>query len=481
MKTPLYDALLAYHSRMRVQLHMPGHHGGDAFGDAYSPLAGTGKIDMTEVAGLDDLHSATGVIGESMHLAARTWRAGESLFLVNGATSGIHTLLLAIGENKILIPRNSHLSVLGGLVLSGGMPVSLPCIQDPELGIALAVDPEAVWEAVDAEPNLAAMLLVSPAYFGTVGDTSEIASILHARNIPLLVDEAHGAHFAFHPEAPEQALDAGADAVVHGLHKTLPVLTQAGMLHLSNNAERLDPVRVRAVHRLLTTTSPSYPLMASIDVGRALMEESGEELLDAAFSHSRRFKREMNERPGSRCRVCEFGNVPGVVGVDPLKIVLDCRDIGFSGIDLAAALSDRFGIEVELAARDYLLAMFSPFSPQEDWERLGKALDRVIVEPSHSKRQPPVQLPPIPKQVVTPRRAFLGSAKTVMIEESVNRVSCEIVAAYPPGIPCLIPGEAITAEIVDYLKELRDRRTPVHGPADRTLRSIRVLDGAPLE
>lgn len=485
---PLYSALKEYADSIKDPLHMPGHIRGRGYqkdaaqnglfaaGGFFPELAAAGLIDFTEVPGLDDLHLPDHVIREAMELAAGAWGAARSLFLVNGATSGLHALLLALGESKVLVARNCHRAVLGGLILSGGQPVYLPCTHDEMLGIALSVAPRAVEEACYLHPDAKAMIMVSPCYYGAVGDIAAVCRTLEPGGIPLIVDEAHGGHFAFAgTEFPASALQCGAAAAVHGLHKTMPVLTQAGLLHFSADFTWTEPA-VRA-YDLLTTTSPSYLLMSSIDAGRAIMQERGKALLSEAADRSAACRRAIGEIPGFRCRGAEYTPVPGIVHYDPLKVLIEIDGLGANGVEIDQALRREYGIQTELAAGDHLLAMFSPFHPPEAWTRLVFALQEIAVKYCCGKRaRQPADWPAIPKQAATPREAFLAKHKTVMIKEAAGLVCAEAIAPYPPGIPVIMPGELIGADIVEYLGELRQRGTGCHGASDPALRTITVID-----
>ncbi|MGE5543453.1 MAG: arginine decarboxylase, partial [Bacillota bacterium] len=271
------------------------------------------------------------------------------------------------------------------------------------------------------------------------------------------------------------ALQEGAQASVHGLHKTMPVLTQAGIMHLAAGFPWRD--KVQACHDLLTTTSPSYPLMASIDIGRAVMQEHGRDLLNQAKVLSERCRQEINEIPGFFSRSQEFLKIDGVAGFDPLKILVQITDVDLDGYQLSRLLRKRYGIQVELGGENYVLTMFSPFSSPGDWNALAAALKDISQQTTHQLRdkKPYPDIPPIPPLAITPRESFLSPHKTVMIKESKGMISAEMAAAYPPGIPCVIPGEIITAEVVEYLTYLKLREIPVHGLQDRSLQSIQVV------
>jgi len=464
-----------YCQEKNVLLHMPGHKGGK--GLTLPEYRAIGTIDFTEVPGLDDLHESRGVLLEAQQLAAEAWGAERSLFLVNGATSGIHCLLLAMGEgSRVLLPRNAHRSFLGGLILSGGWPEFVECEIDPELGVALSVSPEKIRAKLESCPGITGVFVVSPTYYGTVNEIRKIAEITRGRDIPLLVDEAHGSHLVFHPDYPRAALQEGAQASVHGLHKTMPVLTQAGILHLAAGYPWND--KVQACHDLLTTTSPSYPLMASIDIGRAMMQEHGRELLGQAKEQAERCRQEINSIPGFVSRSQEFLGIDGVAGFDPLKILVEITGLDLDGYQMSHILRKRYGIQVELAGENYVLALFSPFNTSGDWDILTSALKDISCQTTRRARnkKPYWAMPPIPPLAITPRESFLSPHKTVMIKESKGMISAEMAAAYPPGIPCLIPGEIITAEVIEYLIYLKQRGISVHGLRDLTMQSIQVVN-----
>ncbi|MGE5398564.1 MAG: aminotransferase class I/II-fold pyridoxal phosphate-dependent enzyme [Chitinophagales bacterium] len=471
---PLYQALKKYYKEKNCLLHMPGHKGGQGFN--LSELTAVGSLDFTEVSGLDDLHYPTGAVMEAQKLAARAWGAGESLFLVNGATSGLHSLVLALGEKAtVIIPRNAHRSLVGGLILSGARPVYLECVNDPDLNIAVAVKPEEIRKKVKDNPEARAVFLISPTYYGTVNEMTPVTEFLAQQGIPLLVDEAHGGHLAFHPDYPDPALAVGASACVHGLHKTLPVLTQAGLLHLKEGFFLNGKIKECWDH--LTSTSPSYPLMTSIDYGRALMEEQGQALLEGQLNLSNECRRNINSIPGLACRSEEFTSLDGVDGYDPLKILVEIRDLDITAEDMERLLRKKYRIQVEFARTNHLLAMFSPVSPSEDWRLLASALKKIAAgQECRSKKKTSIALPPIPPMALTPRQAFLAQTKSVNIKESAGLISGEMVAGYPPGIPCLMPGETITAEIVEYMIDLRRQGTPVHGLKDRDGQNIEIIN-----
>lgn len=472
--TPIYTALHQYAGKDFLRLHMPGHVGK---GIKQQELCQLATLDLTEIPGLDDLHLPTGVIKESQELLAQAFGAAKSYFLVNGATSGIHTLFLALNRdgNKVLLPRNAHRSFYGGLVLSGATPIYIPVQVESKLGIALAVTAEDVKRLLYLNPDVNNVFISSPSYYGTGCDIAAIASITSSYNKTLLVDEAHGTHFAFSQHYPRPALESGADGVVNGLHKTLPVLNQGACLHLS--ARLVGDLRIEKALSLLTTTSPSYPILASIELACRFMEENGESLLEKSYQLSREYRQKINAITGLNCCEQELQEVAGVTGLDPLKILVSLRGSALNGYQLAALLREGHGIQIELEGANFILAMFSIFHDRNDWEKFYQALQVIAATyPGRGKVYSKVELPPLPPMLLTPRQAFMASCQQVAVKDTLNRVAAEMIAVYPPGIPCILPGELINQEMLDYIIYLGKSGARIQGPRDPSLQYINVID-----
>ena len=472
--TPIYTALQEYAIKDYLRLHMPGHIGKGIKQEELRHLA---ALDLTEIPGLDDLHLPTGVIKRSQELLAGAFGAAKSYFLVNGATSGIHALFLALNQdgNKVLLPRNAHRSFFGGLVLSGATPIYIPVQVEPKLGITLAITAEDVNRLLSLNPDVHNVFISNPSYYGTGCDIAAIASITSSYNKLLLVDEAHGAHFAFSPLYPKTALESGADGVVNGLHKTLPVFNQGACLHLSANLAGNS--RIAKTLSLLTTTSPSYPILASIDLARQFMEESGESLLEKAYQLSWEYRQKINTLTGLSCCEQELQGISGVIGLDPLKIMVSVRASALNGYQLATLLRERYGIQVELEDYNFIMAMFSIFHDRNDWEEFYHALQAISAAyPGERRTWTTVELPPIPLMLRTPRQAFMASCHQVPVKDALNRVAAEMIAVYPPGIPCILPGELINQEMLDYIIYLGKSDVRIQGPQDPSLQYINVID-----
>lgn len=471
--SPLYSAIKNYIKQDNLRLHMPGHAGGKGFID--QALREFASMDLTEVPGLDDLYMPEGAIKESIELMAKAYGAQESFFLVNGASSGIHALLMAVAcdNDKVFIPRNAHRSFYGGLVLSGAIPVYIPCEIDEDLGVALSVSTDSLKERLEDNRDAKAIFVCSPSYYGSCSDISTIVEL--ASGIEVIVDEAHGAHFPFHPAYPESALSCGAAAVVNGLHKTLPVLTQGACLHLGKGFSAAN--RVRNTFSLLSTSSPSYLIMASLDLARDFMEKKGKGLLENARQLSREYKEKINGIKGFRCYGDDLLEHKGVKAVDPLKVLIAVNGLSISGIQVGEILRQKYGIQLELTDDKLLLAMFSMFHERKDWDRLFKALREISWGYSAQKicQKPPKFLPE-PIVVYSPRRAFQLSRRRVTLREARGKVSAEMIAAYPPGIPALLPGEIVSPDVLEYLQEVKKDRLHIQGAEDPELNTIMIID-----
>ena len=471
--TPIYSALKTYMEEKGLRLHMPGHIGGKGLLPA--ELEAVAGLDVTEVTGLDDLHLAQGVIAAAQKMLAAACGAAESFFLLNGATSGVQALFMSFNNNdRIIVPRNAHRSFYGGMVLSGVMPVYIPCEMHPELGIALGVRTDEIEDLLHLHNDVEAIFVTSPSYYGTCCDIAGIAAVANRWGKTLMVDEAHGAHFPFHPLYPTPALIDGAAAVVNGLHKTWPVFTQGACLHLGRDFPNYG--RLMAAYNLLTTTSPSYPIMASIDLARDFMEREGHGYLECSLTYSREFKTKLNELKGIRCYGDELLNIAGIRAVDPLKVLVGVQGLSLTGYQLGRLLREEYHIQVEMADQNLILAMFSLLHERADWEQFYWALEDVASRyPAFGKEPNQVCLPPSTPIILSPRQAFFAATRKVKLAECRNRVAGELVAAYPPGIPCLIPGELITDEVWDYLQYLQTIGAPIQGPDEPDLEHIKVI------
>jgi len=479
-RTPYYSGLLAYIAKHRASFHMPGHKRGRGVHPDFKAFLGENVflLDLTEVQGVDYLHKPTGILREAMDLLADAYGAKESFFLVNGSTVGNQAALMAVGGpgKKILIARNSHRSVVGGLILNGSIPVYLPVNVDPELGITTSVSPEVLREYLDKN-DVDAVFLTNPNYYGVSGNIRELVDIVHEHGLPIVVDEAHGAHFHFHQALPLSAVDAGADLVVQSTHKTLSSMTQSSWMHM--NGDLVDVELLKAALRTLQSSSPNYVLMASLDVARMQMATEGAELLSSALNVAQYLREAINEIPGLQCFGRERVGKYGIFDVDLTKITITVLGLGLTGYKVEQLLNDELGVEVELSDPNNILAFVTIGDDYDNADKLIKAMSNLSER--FFGKLPPLEtaavhtFPVLPEVVLTPREAFFAEKKVVPFREAVGAISAESVVLYPPGIPVIAPGERITEESFDYVMKRKEEGAVVQGTADPELEFIQVL------
>lgn len=454
----LFEKLKAYAASDMLPMHMPGHKR-NAMTPCLRELGAA--FDLTEIEGFDDLHHPEGVLREAQERAAALWGAEESCFLVNGSTGGILAGLYAAADRggEILLARGAHKSVYHGIELLGLVPRFLCPPLAPGGSFFASVTPEAVQAALERYPAVRAVALTSPTYEGVLSDAAGIAKVCHERGVPLLVDEAHGAHLGF-GGFPGGAVRAGADLVIQSLHKTLPSLTQTAILHRSGTL--IDPARLRHALSIFQTSSPSYLFLASIDGCIELLRERPE-IIARWRENLERFDREVSglERIDLPLR----GKLPeNVFAYDPGKILITAKN-GASGFALADALRRRHHIELEMAAPDHALAMTGPGDTPETLSRLAaalKELDRSLPDKEEAA-PPPLPYGLLPELAELPGNAMSLPWELVPPAEAAGRTAAEYVWAYPPGVPLVIPGERLTKELAEALADPRSRLRSTRG------------------
>lgn len=497
-KAPLVDALTRHTGSGYTAFHVPGHKGWRKARSSLSDLLGTqvARADLSEVGDLDDLQFPSGAIEEAQMLAADAFGGDEALFLVNGVTSGIHAAILSCAHGGgVIVPRNVHRSVIGALALAGARPTYVMPELDGPTGIAGGVSATALERALDETPGARAVLLVHPTYYGVAGDIRRLVRLTHQRGVPVILDEAHGAHFAFHPGFPPSGADCGADISVVGCHKTAGAFTQGAMMIARGS--RVDRDSLKVCLRTVQTTSPSYLLMASLDASRRLMATRGRGLLGEAISVSENARRAINDVGTFRCPGIEWTGKHGFFHLDGTKLTVvaargdDCRSIETS-------LRDRFGIMVEFSSPGHLLAVVTYADDETTVGRLTAALETLAREKRHSggaigargggcaygggyaggagsEVRPAAPLH-IPREAIPPREAMFAPAEWREIERARGAVCADVVAVYPPGIPALCPGETVDGESIDLVRRWFLGGLHVHGvraTGDRV--EIRVL------
>jgi arginine decarboxylase len=480
---PYLDAIVSYGFRGSVRFHVPGHKGGPGADPGLRAAMGERALALDicqDIEGIDVGPSPT-PYERAEQLAASAYGAGQTWFLTNGASQGNHALCLALAKpgRHVLVQRNSHASVVDGLVLSGGMASFVVPEYDEELGMAHGVTAEALEAALTRSPDIGAAFIVSPTYYGMAADIRGCAEVAHAAGVALVVDCAWGSHFGFHPRLPESPLRQGADAMLASTHKIVGSLTQSAMLHVARDG-LIDPAEVARCVRLVRSTSPNSLLLASLDSARRQLAVHGEALLDGTLAASARARVAIDAIPG--CEVVGEAMVgrPGIDGWDPLRIVIDVRGTGCTGYEVAAELRASYDVYVELATHATLVLVLGMGQPVEPLERFAHDFAETVRRLSRPGQGPAIARPPaaLEHQTVVPiREAFLGAGETVAVDEAIGRISCESIAGYPPGVPALLPGERVTADVVAYLRALTGSGARLHGAADPSFATVRVLAG----
>jgi arginine decarboxylase len=478
---PYLEAVTAYGFRGSTRFHVPGHKGGEGADPGLRTALGERALLLDlpqDIEGIDLGPSPT-PYECAERLAAEAYGAERTWFLTNGATQGNHALCLALAPpgRRVVVQRNSHASLIDGLVLSGGRVCFVAPEYDSELGMAHGITPEALEASLARAPEARAAFIVSPTYYGMAADVEACAEVAHRAGAALVVDNAWGAHFGFHPSLPESPLRLGADAMIASTHKIVGSLTQSAML-LVGSGELVDVGAVARAVRLVRSTSPSSLLMASLDAARRQLAIHGEALLSETIAAAARVRAAIDAVHG--CAVVGDGFVgrPGVAGWDPLRIVIDVRGTGCTGYEVAAALRSSYDIYAELATHATLVLVLGLGQPVAPLERLAHEFPETVRRIARPGGPPPIIRPPTAFEYetpISPRDAFLGESEAVPVEEAVGRISCEAIAGYPPGVPTLLPGERITAEVIDYLRELTAAAARLHGAADPTFATVRTL------
>lgn len=447
----LLSILEAYAGDGRVPMHMPGHKRNPAL-SMPNPYA----IDITEIDGFDNLHHAEGILRDGMERTAELYGSRRCFHLVNGSTVGLLAGIRAMTRKggAILMARNCHKAVYNAAILNELHPVYLLPDYNEGFSVNGSVSAREVERLLAENPGICAVAVTSPTYEGVVSDIRAISEVCHIRGIPLLVDEAHGAHLGFHPAFPPSAVSQGADIVVQSFHKTLPSLTQTAVLHVCS--ERVPAEEIRRTLEIFETSSPSYVLMASIERCVSLLRERGDALFRNWVSNLAAFDRQADAL--TRLRVLGYGRnrraAERFAGFDPSKLVISAKSTNLTGAGLADFLR-RAGIEPEMISADYLVAMTSLCDTPESLAELAKVLLTADRE-AETRENPPEagRMPPC-EPVLTPYEAGLHSGRILPWEQSAGQISRDFVFAYPPGIPIVAPGERISVKILRYVESLK--------------------------
>lgn len=448
-QAPLWQALQDSAHSNQIAFHTPGHKRGRGLPGAILQHFGSalGSADLPELPELDNLFAPEAAIQEAQVLAAQLFGAEQTWFLTNGSTCGILAALLTVcrsGE-QIIVPRNLHTSVISGLVLSGAVPIFVQPTLDSQLNLAYSLSVQDIQLAFETYPQAKAILLVHPTYEGICGDVAAIATFAHDHGIPLIVDEAHGPHFAFHPQFPQSALAAGADLAVQSTHKMLGALTQAAMLHVQGPL--IDRPRLSQTLQLVQSTSPNYLLLASLDAARHQLAHAGLNVMEQVLTLANKAHTQLNDLPNYR-PWDPIDTTPGCIALDQTRLTIPVDPFGAQAYNLDQTLIDTYRISAELITPDHLTFLITLGNTEDDINRLLLALRELYQPPlqlsslTYSTHKTPISVP-----ALSPREAYWHPADAVPILEAVDRISTESICPYPPGIPILLPGEKFRSKI----------------------------------
>lgn len=451
----LLEKLIEYSKEDYYPMHMPGHKRNTALLKEFDPYA----IDITEIDGFDNLHHAEGVIKELLQRIERVYQSKRSYLLINGSTVGILAGIQACVNrgDTILMARNCHKAVYNAVILNELKPIYVYPQEDGIYGIHGGISPEKIEEMLITHPEIKLVVLTSPTYEGIVSDMDKIVAICHNYGAKVFVDEAHGAHLGFHPAFPKNSIQAGADVVIHSIHKTMPAFTQTAIMHVNQDI-RLQQ-RVETYLGIYETSSPSYLLMAGVDQCISLLEEKSEELFWEYHRNLCEFYEEMQGlchlqiMRGSDYIEEDIRN-HGIAAVDASKILISVKNTTITGKTLANILLEKYKIQLEMSTLEYALAMTSICDTKEGFHRLRDALFEIDsklcskIEERQDKEFCENHFEATIKQKLSPYEAISAKTEDIGFLTSEGRVAAKHIMVYPPGIPIVAAGEIIVMEAI---------------------------------
>ncbi|AKJ08889.1 ornithine decarboxylase [Streptomyces incarnatus] len=479
-RAPVLEALEEFRRRGDVVFGPPGHKQGRGTDPRVAEVLGIDvfRSDVLTLNGLDDRRQSQGVLEDAQELMADAVGAEHAFFSTCGSSLSVKTAMCSVagpGE-KLLLSRNAHKSVIAAVIINGVEPIWVHPKFDGERHLAHPPEPDDVRDRLREHPDAKGMLLITPTDWGTCADVRGVADACHAYDVPLIVDEAWGAHLPFHPDLPVWGMDADADLVVTSVHKMGGAIEQSSVFHLQH--DRVAPEVLKQREDLLGTTSASCLVYGALDGWRRQMVERGRELLGAALHRAERIRAELRELPGLRVMGGEIIEEGLAAEFDPMKIVIEVRDLGISGMQAAEWLRAHRHVDVGGSDTCRISASITHADDDETEKTLLDAMRSLVEHAGALQRRPAVRLPE-PRalelqQAVLPREAFFGPAEQVPAERAVGRISAEMISPYPPGVPVVAPGEVITKEVLDYLRSGVAHGFLIADAADPSLESLRV-------
>lgn len=438
---------------------MPGHKLGRGIPDEFRREIE--KLDLTEIPGLDNLHAPTGVIQEAQRFAAEAFGAKRSFFLVNGCTVGLHAAIAAMCRpgQRLIVGRDCHRAVINGMLLAGVKPYYILPEYSEKFSINTGITAEAVEKAIEAAPDAAGVFITRPNYYGICSDVGEIAKIAHKHGKLLAVDEAHGSHLVFSSRLPVCALEAGADICIQSAHKTLPAFTQGAYLHIGSDS--VDAERLQYFLSIFQTTSPSYIIMAYLDIAREIMQQQGKVLLDKLLDTIEACSGELEQKDIKLMNGNDFAGFD----YDKTRITIHTATLGMTGYDAERILRETYNIQIEMSDRSNIVCISTVSDDSESMIRLFSAFKNLK---RHARNEKPSTIPVfqglrLPEQMAEPSKILNAVPERVLLKHAPGRVSREIISPYPPGIAVVCPGEVFSNEAAELLREIIRCGGIVHG------------------
>lgn len=478
-RAPIYEALEALRTNRLVPFDVPGHKRGRG-NPALQQFLGERclSVDVNSMKPLDNLSHPTSVIQDAEKLAAEAFGAKHAFLMVGGTTSAVQAMILYSCKkgDKIILPRNVHISVIHALVLNGAIPVYVDPQTDARLGISLGMSLSQLGKAIAENADAKAVFVNNPTYYGVCSNLTAIAQLTHRHGMLLLADEAHGTHFSFGEHLPLCAMTAGADMSAVSMHKSGGSLTQSSFLLAS---KAVDADYLRQIINLTQTTSASYLLLASLDISRRNLALNGKEIFQKTLELAQYAREEINRIGGYDAFSSEIINGDSIFDFDRTKLAVHTRSIGLAGIEVYDLLRDEYDIQIEFGDIGNMLAYISVGDRERDIERLISALAEIKRRFGREKKDDMLVREYIcPDVVCTPQEAFYAEKISLPLKESSSHICGEFVMAYPPGIPVVAPGERITQEVIAYIQYAKEKGCLLTGTKDLAVHSIQVLKGA---
>lgn len=468
--SPIYKSLNDYIEEKVYPFHMPGHKQGRLYN-----IENLYEIDLTEIQGTDNLHNPKDVIKKAQILASKTFGSQNTYFLVNGSTVGLMASITAICNpgDELIVARNCHRSVYNGMVTTDVIPrYVIPEIIN-EYGIIGGINTNDIKNVLNKYPDVKGMVITSPTYEGFVSDIKKISNILHKKGKILIVDEAHGAHFKFHNDFPNTALELGADIVIQSIHKTLPAFTQSAMLHVKS--DYVDTNKIQNALAMYESSSPSYILMAGLDCCRNYLDNKGKVDFDKYLLMLNNYREKFKNLKNIKLIGREICGQNSIIDIDISKLVFyttSCR-----GTEIERILRNKYKIQLELANEDNFLAISTVADDEYGMNKLYSALLEIDLKLNKIETKAiKYDIIEVNNIKLNPREAYFQNKKTINVEQSINHVCGEFIIPYPPGIPLVVPGEVITQDIIEKIKKYKKLGIEIIGMKDYKNNNIQIIE-----